>query len=44
VYEVYDRRLDYSNGAESFRFKMGSAGFALVRNGRAIDFIGMTMN
>jgi hypothetical protein len=34
-----DRLLDYSTGEESFRFKMGSAGFALVRNGRAIDFM-----
>jgi len=34
-----DRLRDYSTGAESFRFNMGSAGVALVRNGRAIDFL-----
>jgi hypothetical protein len=44
VHEVYDQLLDYSNGAESFRLKMGSAGFVLVRNGRAIDFIETIMN
>ncbi|MBU2533764.1 MAG: hypothetical protein KKB37_13565 [Alphaproteobacteria bacterium] len=39
-----DRLLHYSTGAESFRFAMGSAGIALVRNGRAIDFMETTMN
>jgi hypothetical protein len=35
-----DRLWDYSTGADSFRFNMGSAGIALVRNGRTIRLHG----
>jgi hypothetical protein len=33
-----DELRNYSTGAESFQFMMGSAGIALVRSGRAIDY------
>ena len=39
-----DQLRDYSTGAVSFRFNMGSAGIALVRNGRALDFMELMRN
>jgi len=39
-----DELRNYSTGGESFRLMMGSAGIALVRQGRSIDYMEMLMN
>lgn len=39
-----DELRSYSTGTQSFQFMMGSAGIALVRSGRAIDFIELLKN
>jgi len=39
-----DELRNYSTGGESFQLMMGSAGIALVRKGRSIDYVEMLMN
>ena len=39
-----DELRNYSTGAQSFQFMMGSAGIALVRGGRSVDFIEIILN
>jgi hypothetical protein len=39
-----DELRNYSTGAQSFQFMMGSAGIALVRGGRSVDFIEIIRN
>ena len=39
-----DELRNYNTGAQSFEFMMGSAGIALVRSGRAIDYVELLKN
>ena len=39
-----DELRNYSTGTQSFQFMMGSAGIALVRSGRAIDYVELLKN